>query len=386
MRVLYFDTFSGISGDMALGALIDAGVSEKELIGELSKIKNLKFQLKTEKLKINGIQAVNVNVITDEKIKHRKATEIFRMIDESGLSDEVKKMSKNIFKTIAEAEAKLHGVAPQEVEFHEVGAVDSIVDIVGVSICIEKLGVDKIYSSKVPVGSGGFVDSSHGKLPVPSPATMEILKDFPVVLTNVKTELTTPTGAGIIKTLAQPGFETEIFKVKRIGYGAGKKNIADVPNMLRVIIGEVEKYEFDKMVLIETNIDDMNPEIYPYVSDRLFEAGASDVYFVPVIMKKGRPGVILSTLVREEKMHDILKIIFSETSTTGVRIKEVERRKLPRKIVELETGFGKVKFKSIDVDGFEKLVPEFEECKRIAREKNLPLIEVYRILQTHVKK
>ncbi|CUT05194.1 nickel pincer cofactor biosynthesis protein LarC [Candidatus Kryptobacter tengchongensis] len=386
MKIAYFDAFSGISGDMTIGAFIDAGIDFEEFKNEIQKLNLKNFDVKIKKITRHGINATKFDVvIKEDREAHRNLSEIFEIIDKSNLSDFVKKTSQKIFTTLAQAEAKIHNVAIDDVHFHEVGAVDSIVDIVGTAICIEKFGIEKIFVSKIPLGSGGFVQTQHGKMPVPSPATVEILKNFPVILTDVSFELTTPTGSAIVATLAEYGLEKETIKISAIGYGAGQFEIPDRPNLLRIIIGEIPlKYEEERLLLIETNIDDMNPEVYPYVIEKLLSSGANDAYLVPIIMKKGRPGILLSVLVSESKLDNVLKIIFTQTTTLGVRVIEIKRRKLPREQREIETPFGRVKFKLVSIDNVERLIPEFEECKRIAEERNLPLILVYKILESLV--
>jgi len=383
MKIAYFDAFSGISGDMTIGAFIDAGLDIEEFKSEIKKLNLTGYEIQTRKITRSGITATKFDVIVKNQNEgSRHLSDIFEIIDRSNLSEFVKETSKKIFTSLARAEAKIHNTTIDEVHFHEVGAIDSIIDIVGAVICIEKFGVEKIFASKIPLGSGSFVETQHGKMPIPSPATVELLKNFPTTLTNIPFELTTPTGASIIATLAEFGLEKETIKIQTVGYGAGEFEIPEQPNLLRIIIGEIpDKYHDEKLLLIETNIDDMNPEIYPYVIEKLLSAGANDAYLVPIIMKKGRPGILLSTLVSESKIDDVLKIIFTQTTTLGVRIIEVGRKKLAREQKEIETPFGKVKFKLVINDKTHRLVPEFEECKRIAEEKNLPLIQVYRILE-----
>ncbi len=386
MKIAYFDAFSGISGDMTIGAFIDAGLDFEEFKNEIQKLNLTNYEIQTRKITRSGITATKFDVIVkSHEHEHRNLSEIFEIIEKSKLSEFVKETSKKIFTTLAQAEAKIHNTTIDKIHFHEVGAIDSIIDIVGSAICIEKLGIEKIYASKIPLGSGTFVQSQHGKIPVPSPATIEMLRNFPTTLTDIQFELTTPTGAAIIATLADYGLEKETIKIKSVGYGAGDFEIPQQPNLLRIIIGEIpEKYDEDKLLLIETNIDDMNPEIYPYVIEKLLSSGANDAYLVPVIMKKGRPGIILSVLVSESKLDEILNIIFSQTTTLGVKIFEVRRKKLKREQKEIDTPFGKVKFKLVQLNNAQRLVPEFEECKRIAEEKNLPLVQVYKILESLV--
>jgi uncharacterized protein (TIGR00299 family) protein len=388
MKIAYFDAFSGISGDMTIAAFLNAGLDENEFLTELSKLKLSGFEIEIKKVIRNGITATKFDVIVKEKQKeHRHLSDIFEIIDASDLSEFVKQTSKKIFTNIAQAEAKIHNTTVEEVHFHEVGAIDSIIDIVGTTICIEKFKIEKIFASKISLGSGSFTQTQHGKMPIPSPATLELLKNFPVTLTDIPFELTTPTGASIIATLAEYGLEKETIKINSVGYGAGNFDIPNQPDLLRIIIGEIpQKFNEEKLLLVETNIDDMNPEIYPYVIEKLLHSGANDAYLVPVIMKKGRPGILLSTLVNETKLDDILKVIFTQTTTLGVRILEIRRKKLKREQKEIDTPFGKVKFKIAIIENSERLVPEFEECKRIAEEKNIPLIQVYKILEAIANK
>ena len=383
MKIAYFDTIAGISGDMTLGALVSAGVSFDELNKELQALSIGGFELQARHIERNGMVATKVDVIISEQPHyHRHMKDIEELIDKSSLSKNVKDRSKKIFREVAIAESKVHNTVIEKVHFHEVGAIDSLVDIVGVSICLEKLGIQAVYSSPIKVGNGGLVKSQHGALPVPTPATMEILKDYPILLTDVPFELTTPTGAAIIKALSQGILSTERIQISAIGYGAGKREIEQLPNLLRVFIGELEpSYLSEEIVSIETNIDNMNPEIYPYVIEKLLSAGAHDGYLIPVLMKKGRPGIILSVLVERAKIDRMLDIIFRETTTLGVRIQPIERKTLLRSTKQVQTSFGIVSAKVVIVDGREQLRIEFEECKRIAAEKNLPLIEVYRKLE-----
>jgi uncharacterized protein (TIGR00299 family) protein len=382
MKIAYFDTIAGISGDMALGAFVNAGVPFDELNKELQALGIGGFELQARHIERNGMVATKVDVVISEQPNyHRHIKDIEELIDKSSFTDNVKERSKKIFREVAIAESKVHSTAIEKVHFHEVGAIDSLVDIVGVSICLEKLGIQAIYSSPIKVGNGGMVKSQHGVLPVPTPATMEILKDYPILLTDVPFELTTPTGAAIIKALSQGVLTTEKIQISAIGYGAGGREIEQLPNLLRVFIGNLEpNYLADEIVSIETNIDNMNPEIYPYVIEKLISAGAHDAYLTPILMKKGRPGIILSALAERTKIDRLLDIIFRETTTLGVRIQPVERKKLPRSTKPVQTSFGIISAKVITIDGKEQLRIEFEECKRIAAENNLPLAEVYRKL------
>ena len=383
MKIAYFDTIAGISGDMTLGALVSAGIPIDDLISELRKLHLSGFELSAQHITRNGIVAVKVDVlISGQPHYHRYLKDIEKLLDDSELSLTVKERSKKIFHEIAVAESNVHNTSIEKVHFHEVGAIDSLVDIVGASICLEMLGIQKVYSSPMKVGNGGMVKTQHGMLPVPTPATIEILKDYPVVLTDVPFELTTPTGAAIIKALSQGVLSAERIQVSAIGYGAGGRDIEQLPNLLRVFIGELApEYVADEIVSIETNIDNMNPEIYPYIIEKLLAAGAHDAYLIPIVMKKGRPGILLSILAERARIDRILDIVFRETTTIGVRIQTVERKKLPRRHTKINTIFGPVSIKIVTVDGNEQKRVEFEECKRIASEKNIPLSEVYQILE-----
>ena len=383
MNIAYFDTLAGISGDMTLGALVSAGVPFDELKNELRALGIGGFELQSRHIERNGMIATKVDVVISEQPHyHRYLKDIEELIDKSSLSENVKERAKKIFREVATAESIVHSKAIEKVHFHEVGAIDSLVDIIGVSICLEKLGIQAVYSSPVKVGSGGLVKSQHGALPVPTPATMEILKGYPILLTDIPFELTTPTGAAIIKALSQGILTAEKIQISAIGYGAGGREIEQLPNLLRVFIGTLDpNYRADEIVSLETTIDDMNPEIYPYVIEKLMSAGAHDAYMIPILMKKGRPGIILSALVERSKIDRYLDIFFRETTTLGVRIQPIERKKLPRSTKQVQTSFGIVTVKVILLEGQEQLRVEFEECKRIAAEKNLPLAAVYRKLE-----
>ncbi|MFN4110911.1 MAG: nickel pincer cofactor biosynthesis protein LarC [Ignavibacteria bacterium] len=395
MKIAILDTFSGISGDMVIGALISAGLPFEYLDSELNKLKLDGYKLSHSIVQKQSITAIKFDVQLIEESGHnhkhgeqnhsenhhhthgRMYKEIVKIIDESELSQYVKEISKKIFEIIGEAEAKIHNVKLEQVHFHEIGAIDSIIDIVGCAIGLEYFNVKEIFSSVIPLGRG-FVETQHGKMPVPAPATIEILKDYPVTFLDIPFELTTPTGAGIVKALSKGLIDYQRVKVSNIGYGAGSKNIPEIPNLFRLMIGEyVEGFSTDESYIVETNIDDMNPEFYPYVIERLLNAGAHDAYLVPIIMKKGRPGIILSTLCEANLLEEILKIIYRETTTLGVRILKIDRRKLIRDSEIVKTKFGDVKVKVIQTENGKKYVPEFEECKKIAIEKNIPISEVY---------
>lgn len=383
MKVTLLDTFSGLSGDMMIGALISAGLPLDYLKSELEKLNLSGYQLEISTVQRKSITAIKFDVKIENHHHHhnhhheRSYSEIVSLIQQSSLVDEVKSKAIKIFTVIGEAEAKIHNVKLEDVHFHEIGAIDSIVDIVGCAIGLNYFNIDKIYTSIVPLGKG-FVETQHGRMPIPAPATIEILKDYPITFLDLAFELTTPTGAGIIKALSSGVMTDKKVVISKIGFGAGSKEIPQIPNLFRIMIGEfVESYSADNLVIIETNIDDMNPEFYPFVIERLLQAGAHDAYLIPVIMKKGRPGIVLSTLCESDKTDEILKIIYRETTTLGVRIIPIERRKLNRDYDIIQTKFGKVKVKVIITESGKRYIPEFEECKKISLEKNVPLADVY---------
>ncbi|MCX6134742.1 MAG: nickel pincer cofactor biosynthesis protein LarC [Ignavibacteriales bacterium] len=388
MRIAYFDTLAGISGDMTLGAFLSAGVPLDVLINELKKLNVSGYEVSAAHIKRNGIGATKVDVvISDAPSYHRHLSNINAIIENSSLSATVQGYAKKIFYEVAVAEAAVHSSTVEKVHFHEVGAIDSIVDIVGTAICLEQLGIERVYSSPVKVGSGGVVHTQHGTMPVPTPATMEILKGYPIVLSEIPFELTTPTGAAIIKALSAGTMPFEQIRIRSIGYGAGTRELQAIPNLLRLIIGDIaDERERDEVLSIETNIDDMNPEILPYVIEKLMGAGALDAFLIPIVMKKGRSAHLLSVLAGRETLDAMLGILFQETSTLGVRIQHVERRKLPRSQRQVHTSLGTMTVKSVTVEGHERLIPEFEECRRIAIEKNIPLTEVYKILEFEIRK
>lgn len=380
----YFDCFSGISGDMTLGVLVDAGVPLEILRSELSKLDLPGYTLSAEEVRRSGISSTKVTVVAEQQ-KHpaRHLADIDKIINASSLLPVVKQKSLAIFRRLAEAEAKVHGTTIERVHFHEVGAVDAIVDIVGAVIGLEQLGVAEIIASPVNVGSG-TVHTSHGKLPVPAPATAELLQGVPFYSSSVTMELATPTGAAIITTLAGSFGPLPKLTVNRIAYGAGSRDVAGHPNVLRLFLGSFyDAADEDTSVLIETNIDDMNPQIYEHLIERLMQSGAHDAYLTPIIMKKGRPGILLSVLTGEERIDPITDLLFHETTSIGVRVHQVGRKKLQREVRSIETRFGTVRVK-MSTRGGEVLTatPEYEDCKRLAEEKQVPL----KIILDEVKK
>jgi uncharacterized protein (TIGR00299 family) protein len=378
MTTAYFDCFSGISGDMTLGALVDAGISIDALRTELSKLNLSGYEITAEKVKRSGLSATKVHVRLDEKPHpDRHLADIRKIIEASELSASIKKKSIMIFERLAVAEAKVHGTTPDQVHFHEVGAVDAIVDIVGSIIGLEMLGITAIAGSPVNLGSG-WIKTVHGVLPVPAPATVELLKGIPSYGSSVPFELTTPTGAVIMSTLGSSFGPMPQMNVSQIGHGAGNKEIPGQPNVLRLMIGEpTSPYDEDRSIVIETNIDDMNPQLYEHVIDTLIQQGAHDAYLTPIIMKKGRPAILLSVLTDGAKESAVLDTIFRETTSIGVRIQEVGRKKLSRVIEVVDTAYGKIRVK-VSKRGEEILTvtPEYEDCRKIAEKKQVPLKQV----------
>ena len=383
MRVLYYDCFSGISGDMNLGALLDLGVEEEYLRQELSKLSlNFAFKLVIEKASKMGISGTKVSVklipqwhAHPHTHEHRTFKSIEAIINASTLAQSIKERSLKMFWTVALAEGKIHGKAPDEVGFHEVGAIDSIVDIVGASICLDALHVKKIIASKIELG-GGFVTCAHGTLPVPAPATVEILQNVPITLGRVASETTTPTGAAILKANVDAYEAKPSLVIEKIGYGIGHKDFS-IPNVLRVYLGEEEE-RVDEEVILETNIDDMSPEILSFVQEQLFEAGVKDVYTTAITTKKNRLGVKLSVLVSLDKEAEAKRIIFSETTSIGLRRSLVQKIALERNVLHVKTPYGEISVKCAYFGGKRvKYKAEYEECKKAAREHNVPITLVY---------
>lgn len=379
-RVVYFDCYSGISGDMMLGALVDLGVDLKEIRAGLKTLGlSDAYRIKSRIVQRGLISGVKVDVALKpvRRPRSRNFSTIKRLIQKSGLPENVRSNAVEIFQRIAKSEAKVHHASVDEVHFHEVGAVDSIVDIVGGALGMELLNVQRVFSSPLNVG-GGFVECEHGTLPAPTPATLNLLEGAPCFSSGIQKELTTPTGAAMIGFFAEKFQSLPMMRILKSGYGAGDHIIKDFPNMLRVILGEMEGEGAGSMTVVETNIDDMNPEFYDHVMELLFKAGAVDVAFTSVNMKKNRPAVKLSVMVPPGKRERICKIILSETSTFGVRYFDVNRLTLDREVQTLKTPYGPVKVKAGSLDGaILKISPEYEDCKKIARKEKLPIKKVY---------
>lgn len=383
MKIAYLDCFSGISGNMMLGALVDAGVDVAQLEAELARLALTGYTISARQVQRHGLQGTYVEVETAKTQNARHLQDIQTLIQKSDLPQTVKRQSIAIFERMAAAEARVHGIPVEAVHFHEVGAVDAIVDVVGSAIGLWLLGVEMVYASPVHVGRGRL-ECAHGTLPVPAPATQELLKGVPIYGRDVDLELVTPTGAAILTGLAQSYGNAPPMRVTHIGYGAGSRNLP-CPNLVRLCIGEtsdpVPLYEEDAVTLLEANIDDMNPQWYEHVMARLFAAGALDVFLTPIQMKRGRPAVQLSVLVAPEGIGRILPVIFAETSTIGIRTSLMRRWKLTRERVVVETPYGPVGVK-VARQGARALniQPEYRECLQIAQQRGIPLKEVSQVV------
>jgi len=382
MKIAYFDCFAGISGDMILGALIHLGVPGDFIEENIRNMPLEAFHLEISTAARMGVYGQKVKVMVEDRDKHaRNYQDIRYLIDNSFLPDTVKGLSLKIFGRLAEVEASIHNCPKEHVHFHELGGVDAIVDIVGAALGVEWLGIGKISASEIPVGKG-FVSCQHGRLPVPAPATLALLEGVPVYGTGVSNELVTPTGAAILTTLCQDFGPMPKMLIRQVGYGVGGRDLKEMPNLLRVVLGEPHfACEADCVTVLETNIDDMNPEIFGFVMERLFEDGALDVVLIPVFMKKNRPGTMVQVICKETDRETVVRRILSETTATGVRHYRTERSKLPRKVKEATTSYGKVRVKEVSgPTGRISVVPEYEDCKKIALEKNVPLKVVYKTI------
>lgn len=389
MRSLYYDCFSGISGDMNLGAMLDLGVDPQMLIGELKKLDIGPYEIIIRKEQRKGITGTRVEVIVPQESQtdERHFGDIVAILEQSSLAADIKEISLKIFRKLAEAEAKVHGHSIEEVHFHEVGAVDSIVDVVGAAICLNFLGVNNIMSSPVQLG-GGFVKCRHGIFPVPAPATAEILKGMPVRTGSVPFETTTPTGAAILAATVQRFTEKAELKPEKIGYGVGGRD-TDIPNVLRVFLGDaaggpdiIDDVERNEALLIECNIDDMVPELYDSVMDELFEKGARDVFLTPIIMKKSRPAVKISIICEEGDRQAVEETLWLLTTTFGLRATRIAKAMLKREFKTAQTRYGEVRLKTAYYRGRKiKSKPEYDDCKRLARDNGVSIGEILESLE-----
>jgi pyridinium-3,5-bisthiocarboxylic acid mononucleotide nickel chelatase len=393
MKLAYFDCFSGISGDMTLGALVDAGCAVEHLRMELRGLQVPGWELTAEKVWKNGMAATYVKVVTEDQSKHRSLSAILEILEKSQLAPEVRERAAAIFQKLGEAEARVHDVPVEKIHFHEVGAVDAIVDIVGACVGFHALGIERFACSALNVG-GGTAKMAHGVLPVPAPATANLLRGKPTYSNGVQKELVTPTGAAIVATLCEAFGPPPAMSVSTIGYGAGTADLEGQPNVLRIMVGEEvgarEEEEKgaqagvpvllgieEEIAVVEANLDDMNPQIYGYFLEKALGAGALDVYTTPVQMKKNRPGTLLTVLCKPQDTNALMTLIFAETTTFGVRTYRAQRRVLPREWVNVGTEFGEVRIKVSRVNGrILHVAPEFEDCRKLAAEKDVPLQRV----------
>lgn len=390
MRIAYFDCIAGISGDMALGALLDAGADFDAVRDALATLPIESFSIDLEETETHGLRAKRVTVHTESTAVIRTYASIRMLLDAADLPDEARILTHRIFRRLAEAEAVVHGKDVDLVTFHEVGAVDSIVDIAGTALALSLLGVDRVFASAVPTGFG-MAKSEHGAIPIPAPAVVELLRGAPMYSRGVPVELTTPTGAAILAATVEGFGDMPMLLIESVGYGAGTHKL-DFPNVTRVILGEetaagrsgdgpvpaVLESNVTGEIVLETNVDDLNPEMYEYVMERLFAAGAQDAWLTPIVMKKGRPAVTLAVLCSADREHAIRQVLFTETGTLGVRATPVEKQALEREVIKVETRHGAVAVKVGYLEGRPVTVaPEYEDCARVAREAGVPAREVY---------
>jgi len=376
---VYFDCPSGASGDMILGALVDAGVALEDLRRELAALPLEGWTLSAREVRKGAFRATKVDVEIAAGTRHhqRKLGEVLAILEAGRLRAGVEERARRIFTRLADAEARAHGTTREAVHFHDVGAIDAIVDITGAALGLELLGAGAVHVSALPIG-GGFAKGPHGRIPVPAPGTAELLRDFPVVDTGVRAELVTPTGAAILTTLASSAGTMPPMTVSRVGYGAGTRDLPDTPNVLRCFVGDTPAPGGEETIVqVETTIDDMSPQLYEPLIDRLFAAGALDVFLTPVIMKRSRPGVVLTALAFPQGVDAISRVLFEESTTIGVRWSQWRRTPLPREIVTLTTAYGPISFKVSRLQGrVVTATPEFADVVRIAQEKARPVREV----------
>lgn len=380
----YFDCFSGISGDMTLGAFIDLGVSVDKLQQDLSSLSIEPFTLNVTPVEQQGIRAMRCEVVAKDSSPSRNYADIRKMIEASALPESVTKRALAIFHKIATAESGIHGCTLDAVHFHEVGALDAIIDIVGSALCLDYLAITRVTASALPQGHG-FVDCRHGRLPLPAPATLSLLQGIPVHGVDIEGELVTPTGAAIIASLGERFGPMPSMKISAVGYGAGQRIYPSHPNLLRIMIGtplepssEQDGYIADTVQVIETTIDDMNPEIFGYLMEELFSKGALDVYWIPVYMKKNRPGTLVQILSHASDLNTLRDVLFRETTTIGLRVSTARRWVLPRETISLSLPVGRVALKRITLpDGEARWAPEYEDCRRVAREQGIPIRRAY---------
>ena len=378
MRIAYFDCFSGASGDMILGSMIDAGLNPGGLREELKKLRLRNVSLKIKRVLRGGISATQAIVEgKDEKRHSRSLKDILQIIDQSRLESEVKEKSREVFERIASVEAKIHRRHMEEIHFHEIGGLDSVVDIVGAIWGFCEMGIEKLYVSRVNVGTG-FVRCEHGILPVPAPATLALMKGKPIYSSGVERELLTPTGAALLTSLGSEFGRMPVMKAERVGYGAGRDDLPH-PNLLRLIIGKEETVAGkEKVMVVETNIDDMNPQLYDYVMEKLLGMEVQEVFLTPILMKKSRPATLITVICSAEKLSSVIDFLIRETTTLGLRWREEERSCADREILTLQTRYGKIRFKLARWERkIINLSPEYEDCKRLALKQRISIKEVF---------
>ncbi len=383
MKCAYFDCFSGVSGDMILGALLDLGVELVQLEQAISQLPIKGYKLTAERVKRRQLSGTLLKVQLGQQTQPlRNLNSIQKIISQSSLSPRVQEQAQQIFQRLAEAEAKIHATTPEQVHFHEVGAVDTIIDVVGTLAGLEILGVERVIVSPLPLGRGQ-INCAHGQLPLPAPATLELLRGCPVYSGESEGELVTPTGAAIISSLAHTYSPLPLMNIECIGYGAGSRDYSPRPNLLRVIIGECrDSRAAETLTQIEADIDDMNPQLYGWLMERLFAAGALDVTMTPIYMKKNRPGVRLSVFTPPQLLQQMADLIFRETTTIGLRFSHIQKLKLPRSSQKIDSPWGPVAIKIAQLpDRKFKYTPEYEDCRRIAQKEGISIQEVYRRVQ-----
>jgi hypothetical protein len=390
MKIAYFDCIAGASGDMILGAWLDAGLPEATLRERLAGLYLPDLELHCRRVQKNGFSAVKVDVQVADQTPARRLPEINALVMDSELPTLIKEQAVDIFQRLGQVEAAIHGVALDQVHLHELGGVDTIVDVVGALIGLEALGIERVVVSPLPMGRG-WVRGAHGPIPLPAPATVALLKNAPIVGSELEAELVTPTGAAILSSLAAAFGSIPAMTLAAVGYGAGGRDLP-IPNVLRVLVGQASPNvggaafagaQIESLVVLETNIDDLNPEIYDYVMARLFDSGALDVFLSPIQMKKNRPATLLRVLCQPEAAQSLTAILFAETSTLGVRQYAMTRQCLARSIHTVETPYGPVRVKVAYLDeGHSRAAPEYEDCRRLAQAKGVPLQEVYRAAAT----
>ena len=384
MKLAYFDCSSGISGDMILGALVDCGVSIEQIKDGLASLPIDGYEIVEKHVRKTGLNCTQIEVVVQDKVKERRLAEILAIVEESQIPEKVKQKSLRVFQRIGSVEAQIHGETVENIHLHELGGLDTIIDVVGAFLGLDILGVDQVYASPLPLGTGQ-IQSAHGTIPLPAPATLALLVGVPVVGSELKNELVTPTGAAILTSLAPEYGIIPAMRLLRTGYGAGKMDLP-IPNVLRLILGEgidnpqsTSSYQKDELVCLETNIDNMNPEIFSYLSERLFDSGALDVSLVPMFMKKNRPGTLVNVLCAEEIAAMLISILFSETTTLGIRKYPLSRYSVERRSAQVSTNYGsvKVKFSRKGEDSWD-YSPEYEDCRRLALLHRVPIRKIYR--------